>query len=302
MGEVNLDDMPPLQMAGDLPAYCGRCGYDLRGITTRRCPECGGNLRSVGVLRTKPRGRNVFARCIAFALVYVPIAAILSAVLSTVVPTQVTRTVTLQHARVFGDRLVGVTTDLTFEGTDWPLGGEFDPAASSDIRVATRGPTAAESERNKIRFSTGTNDIAGTTAGTTAVEAEAGTIDSLAAALQQACDATDAVVPADAVRELATELAASQDRHENELQNEAGRGGWWGSSSSGSWGSTVSEGDGAWRGDESSENTNSTRSPLWHLVPTLFFAGGFLLGLVMIAAGIDPRPAAWRRRTMMSGA
>ena len=29
---------------------CGRCGYDVRGLPTPRCPECGGDLREVGVV------------------------------------------------------------------------------------------------------------------------------------------------------------------------------------------------------------------------------------------------------------
>ncbi len=35
---------------GDTP-FCGRCGYNLTGLTSPRCPECGSLLSKVPVVR-----------------------------------------------------------------------------------------------------------------------------------------------------------------------------------------------------------------------------------------------------------
>ena len=41
-------------MADRAAILCGRCGYDVRGLPSRVCPECGGNLRVVGTRRRRP--------------------------------------------------------------------------------------------------------------------------------------------------------------------------------------------------------------------------------------------------------
>lgn len=63
-------------MSGDLthtstsPAYCGRCGYDVRTLPTGTCPECGSDLDKVG-RRTRPRRINTpLNRAIVFVLLF----------------------------------------------------------------------------------------------------------------------------------------------------------------------------------------------------------------------------------------
>ena len=34
-------------------ANCGKCGYQVRGISTLNCPECGADLREVGIVKGK---------------------------------------------------------------------------------------------------------------------------------------------------------------------------------------------------------------------------------------------------------
>ena len=42
-------------MSAPAPILCGRCGYDVRGLPSRVCPECGGDLSVVGVRRSDER-------------------------------------------------------------------------------------------------------------------------------------------------------------------------------------------------------------------------------------------------------
>ena len=41
------------------PGHCGRCGYNLFGISSRRCPECGGAVEEVKVPDTGPESRRI---------------------------------------------------------------------------------------------------------------------------------------------------------------------------------------------------------------------------------------------------
>ncbi|MBI1335737.1 MAG: hypothetical protein GC164_02110 [Phycisphaera sp.] len=37
---------------------CGKCGYNVRGLSQLNCPECGADLREAGIVKGKSKGRR----------------------------------------------------------------------------------------------------------------------------------------------------------------------------------------------------------------------------------------------------
>jgi predicted RNA-binding Zn-ribbon protein involved in translation (DUF1610 family) len=52
---MNPPAPPDAAAAAPPPAACGRCGYDVRGLSSFTCPECGSDLREVGIVRPRSR-------------------------------------------------------------------------------------------------------------------------------------------------------------------------------------------------------------------------------------------------------
>lgn len=51
---------------------CGKCGYNVTGLTVFDCPECGCDVREVGIVRTQPNTAKSFALALflAFAILF----------------------------------------------------------------------------------------------------------------------------------------------------------------------------------------------------------------------------------------
>ena len=130
MGDATSDttDLPPLEISGDGPAYCGRCGYDLRGLTLHRCPECGADLRRVGAGQSRPKRANVLLRCFLFLLIYLPTAVLLAAAAVPLLPTRTTIDVDLFAIRRQNESAEMVHARVEIQTLEWPF---FLPSRTS---------------------------------------------------------------------------------------------------------------------------------------------------------------------------
>ena len=127
---------PVLRIPPDEAAYCGNCAYDLRGLTTARCPECGEVLREIGVFQGASSKRRPL---ICFAAI-----AIVVAILAFFV-----RATALHHAPIASQRVVvGIVLQLMTAGegdvaiilftrrtemTIWPWSSTDHPSTTFEI-------------------------------------------------------------------------------------------------------------------------------------------------------------------------
>jgi hypothetical protein len=50
-------------------ASCGKCGYQVRGISTLNCPECGADLREVGITKSKSSNAGIWIAVVLVVIV-----------------------------------------------------------------------------------------------------------------------------------------------------------------------------------------------------------------------------------------
>ena len=61
----------------DAPQGCGNCGYNVRGLTTFKCPECGQDLREVGIDRKTALGPGFWVIMFSLDFLIIAIVAVL---------------------------------------------------------------------------------------------------------------------------------------------------------------------------------------------------------------------------------
>ena len=275
---------PPLQVRSDGPAYCRRCGYDLRGMTTDRCTECGIDLRRGGVSTKRRVGASMLARSTLFLLLYVPVMFLVSATIEPVLPRVATTTVNTPVYRRYQGALLTLDCLMTMRATERPFATgprveatiELELSAEAALAYSTPGTDAPQIT---LRWDS-TGDV---------VRDEAGK--SLTRAFEElGMPREDAEIYADSLRRAVSRflrereamlVESFRDRPQMMVQQ----------------GVMMPGSAEMWRFEQnfSSLNVGVTRPYLtsWRLL----LIGGGVIGLLLVASGIDLRPRRWRERT-----
>ena len=295
---------PPLTMPVDLPAYCGHCAYDLRGLTARRCPECGGDLRAVGVYAERPRRRNVLGRCFLFLLMYVPCAALLNVLVVSVLPNAVKDDRDGFFVRRVGNAQVSASVHTRSAALVWPYGGEPDARVRAEVTfgITALGRWADDAEQAGAGGAGEPKDVL-SLAGEQKkadpllvdVPRDGGGDDAAAAMIAgrirgfagDGADAMASQLVAEALRPIARQARADIDEYPRNLDTSRVGGGGFGQ---------IRPLSSEWSGTTYTTKTSSQKYPLARVIPPFAFVALGLVGLVAVASEIDLRPAFMRRR------
>ena len=273
-------------MRSDGPAYCQRCGYDLRGITTPVCTECGADLRRVGVATTPRKRRDLLARSFVFLLLYLIVASAVNALVEPMLPVAAKTKLTLDGSRLLGENTVAVDADITMTARErWLSPGH---SLSADIGLVFSRSGKGPGEQDLVLASTDAPTLHWDGGATAEADGDlAKTFEKLGLDRERAEQWAD-----DLERQIAWELRKKSGDLTSQLRKQIAM-----PMMQQSTGQAFGASEDAWRmyppmGGFVVTPANSWETA-WHAL--LLLGGG--AGLLIILAGFDLRPKRWQQRT-----